>query len=59
MKFGSHLRQDELVSLTSLTTDKLNIKFDQDARRWNIVLTKWFEENWALIKLLLCWIIFE
>jgi hypothetical protein len=52
-RYGPKLVHAELVSIADLAASRLHIKLDRDARRRKVVMLKWFEENWALIRPLL------
>ena len=48
-KFGSNIKQQELLSIATVIADKAKIKLDRDAKRRKTVLIKWFQENWDAI----------
>jgi hypothetical protein len=50
---GSHLKHEELVSITELITKRLGTRLDRDAGRRNIVTVKSSAENWGLLEPLL------
>ena len=52
-RFGSHLNQKELISIAELIASKNHLKLDRDAKRRKVVLIKWFQENWEIVKPLL------
>jgi hypothetical protein len=56
---GSHLKHEELVSITELATKRLGTRLDRDAGRRNIVTIKWFAENWGVLEPLLSNIVLE
>jgi hypothetical protein len=56
---GSHLKHEELVSFNELATKRPGTRLDRDAGRRNIVMVKWFAENWGVLEPLLSNIILE
>ena len=58
-RFGSTIKQDELVSIANILSNELGITVDRDARRQKTVLIKWFSENWNAIHPLLDYVEME
>ena len=58
-KFGSNLKQPELLSIAEVCATSAHIKLDRDAKRRKSVLIKWFEENWPRISPYLNYVILE
>ena len=58
-RFGSNIKQGELINIAEVIAEHAKIKLDRDARRRKNVLLKWFEEHWAQIKPYLDWIVLE
>ncbi|KAH0794754.1 hypothetical protein GPJ56_001301 [Histomonas meleagridis] len=48
-RFGSNIKQPELLSIANVLANYANIRLDRDAKRRKSVLIKWFNENWAAI----------
>lgn len=48
--FGPKLNQDELISIAQLVSCHAHVKLDRDAKRRKVVLVKWFEEHWGVIR---------
>jgi hypothetical protein len=48
-KFGTNLKQPELLSIAAVLSKSANVRLDRDAKRRKSVLLKWFEENWNSI----------
>jgi hypothetical protein len=49
-RFGTHLKQTELLSVAEVLGAQLGITVDREAKRRKEVLIKWFDENWERIK---------
>ena len=58
-RFGASIKQPELLSIATVLAQNANIKLDRDAKRRKSVLVKWFEENWAVIKPFLDYVVLE
>jgi len=58
-RFGSNLKQGELVGIAQVIAEKAQIKLDRDAKRRKNVLLKWFSENWETITPFLDYIVLE
>ena len=58
-RFGSNLKQGELVGIAQVIADKAQIKLDRDAKRRKNVLLKWFSENWNTIITFIDYIVLE
>ena len=58
-RFGASIKQPELLSIATVLAQNANIKLDRDAKRRKSVLIKWFEENWAVIKPFLDYVVLE
>jgi hypothetical protein len=58
-KFGTNIKQPELLSMASVLASHANIKLDRDAKRRKSVLIKWFEENWTAIEPFLKFVVLE
>ena len=58
-RFGQKLNHEELISIADLIASHTNLKIDRDAKRRKIVLLKWFEEHWNIVRPLLPVIILE
>ena len=58
-RFGSTIKQPELLSIATVLAQNANIKLDRDAKRRKSVLVKWFEENWTIIKPYLDYVVLE
>lgn len=58
-RFGSDVKQGELVDVALAISEKADIRLDRDAKRRKAVLFKWFEENWQTIQPYLDYIIIE
>ena len=48
-RFGSNIKQPELLSIANVLSQSARIKLDRDAKRRKTVLIKWFQENWTSI----------
>ena len=58
-RFGSSIKQPELLSIATVLAQNAHIKLDRDAKRRKAVLIKWFEENWAAIYPYLDYVVLE
>jgi hypothetical protein len=58
-RFGTNVKQPELVSIATVLAQNANIKLDRDAKRRKAVLIKWFEENWTAIAPFLDYVVLE
>jgi hypothetical protein len=58
-RFGSNIKQPELLSMAQVLASHANIKLDRDAKRRKSVLIKWFEENWLSIEPYLQFVVLE
>lgn len=58
-KFGTNIKQPELLSIAQVCSSSAGIKLDRDAKRRKSVLIKWFEENWAQIQPFLNYVVLE
>ena len=58
-KFGSNIKQPELLSIAEVCANSAGIKLDRDAKRRKSVLIKWFDENWPRIQPFLNFVILE
>ena len=58
-KFGTNIKQPELLSIAQVCSSSAGIKLDRDAKRRKSVLIKWFEENWAHIQPFLNYVVLE
>ena len=58
-KFGSNIKQPELLSIAEVCANSAGIKLDRDAKRRKSVLIKWFEENWPRIQPFLNFVVLE
>ena len=58
-RFGSSIKQPELLSIATVLAQNANIKLDRDAKRRKSVLVKWFEENWQIIRPYLDYVVLE
>jgi hypothetical protein len=58
-KFGTNIKQPELLSIADVLARHANIKLDRDAKRRKAVLIKWFNENWASLQPYLDFVVLE
>ena len=58
-RFGSSIKQPELLSIATVLAQNANIKLDRDAKRRKSVLIKWFQENWQVIRPFLDYVVLE
>jgi hypothetical protein len=58
-RFGSSIKQPELVSMAKVLATHAKLKVDRDAQRRKTVLLKWFEENWAAVQPFLDYVALE
>jgi hypothetical protein len=58
-RFGSNIKQPELLSVANVLASNAHIKLDRDAKRRKTVLVKWFEENWVSIRPFLDYVVLE
>ncbi|KAH0786439.1 hypothetical protein GPJ56_009650 [Histomonas meleagridis] len=58
-RFGSDIKQGELVNIAAIIAENAGIKLDRDAKRRKSVLLKWFDENWTKIQPYLDYIVLE
>ena len=58
-KFGTNIKQPELLSIAEVCANSAGIKLDRDAKRRKSVLVKWFQENWMRIQPYLNFVILE
>ena len=58
-KFGPRLNHEELTSIAELIAGHADLKIDRDAKRRKVVLLKWFEEHWSIVRSLLPVIVLE
>ena len=58
-RFGSSIKQPELLSIATVLAQNANIKLDRDAKRRKSVLIKWFQENWQIIRPFLDYVVLE
>ena len=49
-RFGSNIKQPELLSIAQVLANQANVKLDRDAKRRKSVLIKWFHENWPALQ---------
>jgi hypothetical protein len=58
-RFGSNVKQPELVSIATVLAQSTSIKLDRDAKRRKSVLIMWFQENWASVSPFLDYVVLE
>jgi hypothetical protein len=58
-KFGSNIKQPELLSIAAVLSKNANVPLDRDAKRRKSVLLKWFEENWNAVYPFLDYVVLE
>ena len=58
-RFGSSIKQPELLSIATILANNANIRLDRDAKRRKTVLIKWFQENWDTISPFLDYVVLE
>jgi hypothetical protein len=58
-KFGTNIKQPELLSIADVLARHANIKLDRDAKRRKAVLIKWFNENWTSLQPWLDFVVLE
>ncbi|KAH0788594.1 hypothetical protein GPJ56_007276 [Histomonas meleagridis] len=58
-RFGTNIKQPELLSIAEVLANYANVKLDRDAKRRKTVLIKWFSENWPLISPYLHYVVLE
>ena len=58
-RFGSNIKQPELLSIAQAIANCANIRLDRDAKRRKSVLIKWFNENWNSICSYLNYVVLE
>jgi hypothetical protein len=58
-KFGSNIKQPELLSIATVLSKNANVRLDRDAKRRKSVLLKWFEENWNAVSPYLDYVVLE
>jgi hypothetical protein len=58
-RFGSSIKQPELLSMAQVLAAHASIRLDRDAKRRKSVLVKWFQENWAAIEPYLPYVVLE
>lgn len=58
-RFGTNIKQPELLSIAEVLANYANVKLDRDAKRRKTVLIKWFSENWSLISPYLSYVVLE
>lgn len=58
-KFGTNIKQQELLSIANVLSTSAKLKLDRDAKRRKTVLIKWFDENWDAIKPYLPYVVLE
>jgi hypothetical protein len=58
-KFGTNIKQPELLSIADVLARHANIKLDRDAKRRKAVLIKWFNENWTQLQPWLDFVVLE
>ena len=58
-RFGTSLKQPELLSIAQVLSQNANVKLDRDAKRRKCVLIKWFSENWSKLQPFLGYVILE
>lgn len=49
-RFGTNIKQPELLSIALILSSHFHIKIDRDAKRRKGILIKWFQENWNVIQ---------
>jgi hypothetical protein len=58
-RFGSNIKQPELLSMAQVLAAQANVRLDRDAKRRKSVLIKWFEENWTAVEPFLQYVVLE
>jgi hypothetical protein len=58
-KFGTNLKQEELLSIANVLAERAGVHLDRDAKRRKAVLVKWFNENWAAVSPYLDYIVLQ
>jgi hypothetical protein len=58
-KFGTNIKQQELLSIASVLAERAGIRLDRDAKRRKSVLVKWFDENWAAVSPYLDYVVLQ
>lgn len=46
---GTRIKQNELLSIAQIISEKTSVKLDREATRRKSVLLKWFDDNWDQI----------
>jgi hypothetical protein len=58
-RFGSNLKQPELLSIAHVLASHAGLKLDRDAKRRKSVLVKWFDEHWSQLCPYLDYVVLE
>jgi hypothetical protein len=58
-RFGTNIKQPELLSIANVLASHANLKLDRDAKRRKSVLIKWFDEHWPQVQPYLDYVVLE
>jgi hypothetical protein len=58
-RFGTNVKQAELLSIALVLAERAGINLDRDAKRRKSVLVKWFDENWGAIEPYLDYVVLQ